>query len=94
MYDNEFETRDKISEDKIEPHHTYSISCGDTEGAMVMYDNEFETRDKISEDKIEPHHTYSISYGDTEGAMCPVINGLNLEKMKGLSFPWDKPNCP
>ena len=51
MYDNEFETRDKISEDKIEPHHTYSISCGDTEGAMVMYDNEFETRDKISEDK-------------------------------------------
>ena len=33
MYNNEFETRDKISEDKIEPHHTYSI-CGDTEGAM------------------------------------------------------------
>ena len=33
MYDNEFETTDKISEDNIEPHHTYSISYGDTERA-------------------------------------------------------------
>ena len=34
MYDSKFETTDKISEDKIEPHHTYSISYGDTEGAL------------------------------------------------------------
>ena len=33
MYDNAFETTDKISEDNIEPHHTYSISYGDTERA-------------------------------------------------------------
>ena len=34
MYDSKFETTDKISEDKIEPHHTYSISYGDTEGTL------------------------------------------------------------
>ena len=83
MYDNEFETRDKISEDKIEPHHTYSISCGDTDGAMVIYDNEFETRDKISKDKIEPHHTYSISYGDTEVAcVASVSNRVIARKLE------------
>ena len=38
---------------------------------------------------------------DTEGAIesvgiigMSVLNGLNLEKLYGLSFPRDKANCP